>query len=50
MPNTKSLDVGALPIRIGLARELDRAWARLAAPGTWWNGAERLAIAAEVRN
>ena len=27
-----------------------RAWERLAAPGTWWTGAERVAIAAEVRN
>ncbi len=27
-----------------------RAWQRLAEPGTWWSGAERVAIAAEVRN
>lgn len=39
-----------LHVRAGLAREFDRAWSRLAAPGTWWTGAERLAIAAEVRN
>jgi hypothetical protein len=26
-----------------------RAWERLASPGTWWSGAERVAIAAEVR-
>jgi len=45
-----TLDPESLPIRDGLARELERAWSRLAAPGTWWTGAERLAIAAEVRN
>jgi len=44
------LDAENLPIREGLAHELQRAWARLASPGTWWNGAERLAIAAEARN
>jgi len=27
-----------------------RAWRRLAAPGAWWTGEERVAIAAEVRN
>ncbi|MFP6683683.1 MAG: alkylhydroperoxidase-related (seleno)protein, partial [Polyangiaceae bacterium] len=26
-----------------------RAWDRLAEPGTWWTGAERVAIAAESR-
>lgn len=42
-------DPAALPVRDGLARELARARERLAAPGTWWTGAERVAIAAEVR-
>jgi len=42
-------DANAMPIREGLARELARAWRRLAEPGTWWSGAERLALAAEVR-
>jgi hypothetical protein len=42
-------DGAKLPIRPELAGALDDAWARLAAPGTWWTGAERLAIAAEVR-
>jgi alkylhydroperoxidase family enzyme len=28
---------------------VDREWARLAAAGTWWTGAERLAIAADAR-
>ncbi len=43
-------DPTPLPIRAGLAVERERAWERLAAPGTWWNSATRLAIAAEVRN
>lgn len=38
------------PVREGLAREIERAWTRLASPGTWWSAAERLAIAAEARN
>jgi hypothetical protein len=39
-----------LPIRSGLASAIEVAWTRLAGPGTWWSGAERMAIAAEVRN
>ena len=39
----------SLPIRAGLAHALEDAWQRLARPGTWWSGAERIAIAAEVR-
>jgi hypothetical protein len=38
-----------LPLRDSLAREIEVAWKRLAQPGTWWTGAERLAIAAEAR-
>lgn len=45
----ESPDVGAMPVRDGLRRELARAWRRLAEPGTWWSGAERVALAAEVR-
>ena len=26
-----------------------RSWERLAAPGAWWSGAERVSIAAECR-
>ena len=48
--STKSPDPRALPVRPGLARECGRAWERLALPGTWWSGAERLAIAAEARH
>ncbi len=46
------IEVGGegLPIRESLVREIDVAWQRLAAPGTWWTGAERLAIAAEARH
>jgi len=29
---------------------VDRAWNWICAPGTWWDGESRLAIAAEVRN
>ncbi len=36
-------------MRESLAREVERARERLAAAGTWWSGAERLAIAAEAR-
>jgi len=38
------------PIRDDLRTAHAGAWARIARPGTWWNGAERVAIAAETRN
>lgn len=38
-----------LPIRPDLERAHARAWDGLAAPGTWWSGAERVAIAEETR-
>lgn len=37
------------PIRADLPAAHRRAWERIASPGTWWSGAERVAIAAEVR-
>ena len=37
-------------MRPELAATQVQAWERLAAPGTWWSGAERVAIAAEARN
>ena len=45
------IEVGGegLPVRESLLREIERAWGRLAGRGTWWTGAERLAIAAEAR-
>jgi len=39
----------ALPIPDAMRAAHRRAWERLAAPGAWWTGAERVAIAAEVR-
>ena len=39
-----------LPIRDDLAAAQARAWARLGSAGTWWDGAERVAIAAETRH
>jgi hypothetical protein len=39
-----------VPVREDLQAAHRRAWARLAAPGTWWTGPERVAIAAEVRH
>ena len=32
------------------SRLAPRAWQRIARCGTWWNGAQRIAIAAETRN
>ena len=40
---------GPMPLRDDLVAAHRRAWARLAAPGEWWSGAERLAIAEETR-
>lgn len=37
------------PIRDDLAEAHRLAWQRIAEPGTWWNGAQRVAIAAETR-
>ena len=37
----------ALPVREDLPATHRRAWRRLAEPGTWWSGRERVAIAAE---
>ncbi len=37
-------------MREELATTQAQAWQRLAAPGTWWTGAERVAIAAEARH
>lgn len=38
-----------LPARVSLVAAVEAAWGRLARAGTWWTGAERIAIAAEVR-
>ena len=44
-----SMDYKTLPVREDLSSALERAWQRLAGPGTWFNGAQRLAIVAEAR-
>lgn len=38
-----------LPARPALVEAIEVAWHRLASPGTWWTGKDRLAIVAEVR-
>jgi alkylhydroperoxidase family enzyme len=38
------------PVRADLEASHRETWRRLAAPGTWWTGAERVAIAAEARS
>lgn len=45
------IDYGALPfpVRENLTAAHRRGWARLAAPGTWWDGQTRVAIASETR-
>lgn len=50
MTSTGNFEPAALKVREPLDRECKRAWQRLAAAGTWWTGAERLAIAAETRH
>ena len=39
-----------LPIRDDIPRAHRLAWQQIARPGTWWTGAERVAIVAEARN
>jgi hypothetical protein len=48
----REIDYADAPVRVreDLVAAHGRAWRRLAAPGTWWSGRERVAIAAEVRN
>jgi len=38
-----------VPVRSEIAQAHIRAWARISAPGTWFDGAQRIAIAAEAR-
>lgn len=44
-----SHEATGLSIRSDLTSAHARVWEKLAAPGTWWNGSERLAIAEVVR-
>lgn len=43
----------SIPTSLGLREDhrlaIERAWSSIAAAGTWWTGAERIAIAREVR-
>ncbi len=38
------------PVREDIVRAHGRVWERMACPGTWWTGAERVAMAAEARH
>ncbi len=38
-----------VPVRADIPAAHTKIWQKLAEPGTWWTGAERVAIAAEVR-
>jgi hypothetical protein len=46
---TLSYDFAPVPIREDLLAAHRNQWSRLARPGAWWTGAQRLAIAREVR-
>ncbi len=43
-------DDAPFPIRPDIPEAHREFWGRLAAPGSWWTGAQRVAIAAETRN
>src|SRR5229473_830517 len=45
-----SYATASVPVREDLLAAHRRAWQRLAQAGNWWTGAERVAIAAEVRH
>src|SRR5262249_52439673 len=45
-----SYDFAPFAVRSDLAEAHRRFWRRLARPGAWWTGVERVAIAAETRN
>lgn len=45
-----SYKAALVPVRDDFAAAHSRFWKRLASPGAWWTGAERVAIAAEVRH
>jgi len=44
-----SYGAALVPVRDDFAAAHTRFWKRLASPGAWWTGAERVTIAAEVR-
>src|SRR5262249_29063493 len=45
-----SYSTALVPVREDFAAAHTRFWQRLASPGAWWTGVERVAIAAEVRH
>ncbi len=47
---TQSFEGSAIPVRNDLVEAHERAWAAIAAPGTWLSGGQRVAVAAEVRH
>ncbi|HIG60708.1 MAG TPA: hypothetical protein EYQ22_07435 [Gammaproteobacteria bacterium] len=47
---TFSYTNSAYPIREDITQAYQAFWHKLARPGAWWSGAQRIAIAAEVRN
>jgi hypothetical protein len=47
---TKSFEASTIPVRADLIEAHEKAWAAIAAPGTWLTGAQRIAVAAEIRN
>ncbi|MBI4967251.1 MAG: hypothetical protein HZC25_03940 [Rhodospirillales bacterium] len=48
MPNT-AFAAATHPVRADLVAAHQKAWERIAAPGTWLTGKRRLAVAAEIR-
>ena len=48
----REIDYASAPIKVrdDITEAHRRAWQRIAAPGTWWTGKERVAIADEVRS
>ena len=49
MVETMDYRQSPLPLRDDLVGAHQRAWARFGAPGEWWTGAVRVAIAKETR-
>src|SRR6476659_4751952 len=45
-----SYALAGVPVRADIVGAHNDAWRRLAGPGTWLNGATRVAVAAEVRS
>ena len=45
-----TVESAELPVRADLVEAHREAWARIAAPGTWLDGAKRVAVVAEIRH